>query len=113
MNSAFNENCSTEELFNTVMSSDIRNSLFEGYNCTCFVYGMTGAGKTYTMFGDICNYLTMNSPVKGLIMLSLKEITSFIKEKNDKLKDDSSVTQFSLKLSYLEIYNEQIYDLLA
>lgn len=42
---------------------------------------MTGAGKTYTMFGDICNYLTMNSSVKGLIMLSLQEIISLVREK--------------------------------
>eukprot|EP00831_Metopus_contortus_P071072 TRINITY_DN64991_c0_g1_i2.p3 TRINITY_DN64991_c0_g1~~TRINITY_DN64991_c0_g1_i2.p3 ORF type:complete len:119 (+),score=19.73 TRINITY_DN64991_c0_g1_i2:34-390(+) len=27
--------------------------LFQGYNATCFAYGMTGAGKTHTMFGDI------------------------------------------------------------
>lgn len=69
------------------MKGDLKQSLFEGYNCTCFVYGMTGAGKTYTMFGDICNYMTMNSSVKGLIMLSLKEIINLIKEKTAEYAD--------------------------
>lgn len=79
MSYAFNEECSNVDIFNQVMSSDLKKSLFEGYNCTCFVYGMTGAGKTYTMFGDICNYITMNSQITGLIMLSFKEILSLSK----------------------------------
>lgn len=82
LNKGFGEEASNEEVFDSVMKEDIRSSLFEGFNCTCFVYGMTGAGKTYTMFGDICNYMTMNSSVKGLIMLSLYEIISLIKEKS-------------------------------
>lgn len=68
-------------IFESLMKDDLKNSLLEGYNCTCFVYGMTGAGKTYTMFGDICNYMTMNSSVKGLIMLSLQEILYLVKDK--------------------------------
>ncbi|KAL4511582.1 hypothetical protein ABPG72_012427 [Tetrahymena utriculariae] len=141
MNRTFGEECSNEEVFDYVMKEDIKQSLFEGFNCTCFVYGMTGAGKTYTMFGDICNYLTMNSPIKGLIMLSLKEIIELMKEKkqniegdyisskrndtyndkNQQLSDENRFTpsqqqkqvSFRLKLSYLEIYNEQIHDLLS
>jgi Kinesin motor domain len=38
------------------------------------MYGMTGAGKTFTMFGDVTNYLSMNSSVPGIIMLALREI---------------------------------------
>ncbi|EAR82440.2 kinesin motor catalytic domain protein (macronuclear) [Tetrahymena thermophila SB210] len=141
MNRTFGEECSNDEVFDYVMKEDIKLSLFEGFNCTCFVYGMTGAGKTYTMFGDICNYLTMNSPIKGLIMLSLKEIMESMKEKkqnieedyisskrndtyndsNQELSDENRFTpnqqqkqvSFRLKLSYLEIYNEQIHDLLS
>lgn len=70
LNRGFGEECSNNEVFDYIMKEDIRHSLFEGFNCTCFVYGMTGAGKTYTMFGDVCNYMTMKSNVKGLIMLS-------------------------------------------
>ena len=56
------------------MKQDIQTSLFDGFHCTCFVYGMTGAGKTFTMFGDMNNYLTMNSSVPGIIVLALREI---------------------------------------
>ncbi|KAL4471355.1 hypothetical protein ABPG74_008248 [Tetrahymena malaccensis] len=141
MNRTFGEECSNEEVFDYVMKEDIKLSLFEGFNCTCFVYGMTGAGKTYTMFGDICNYLTMNSPIKGLIMLSLREIIELMKEKKQHIEEDyisskrndtyndnnqelsdenrfppnqqQKQVSFRLKLSYLEIYNEQIHDLLS
>lgn len=56
MNGVFGEYISNQEVFINTMKSDIRESLFEGFNCTCFVYGMTGAGKTYTMFGDISGF---------------------------------------------------------
>lgn len=83
MSSTFGEEITNESVFERAMKEDMRESLMEGFNCTCFVYGMTGAGKTYTMFGDICNYMTMHSNVKGLIMLSLREIMKLVREKRE------------------------------
>lgn len=68
----------------------------EGYNGTVFAYGMTGTGKTFSMQG------TANQP--GTIPLAITDIFSYIRENPDR--------EFLLRVSYLEIYNEKIFDLL-
>ncbi|SCU79793.1 LAFA_0B05644g1_1 [Lachancea sp. 'fantastica'] len=72
--------------------------LFEGYNGIVFAYGMTESGKTYTMSGT--------AEEAGLILLSVRQIYDRI---NNEQQDN---TLLSVKVSYLEIYNEKIYDLL-
>lgn len=47
----FDEDIPNHDVFNGSLSQLIPN-LFEGYNVTCMAYGITGAGKTYTMLGD-------------------------------------------------------------
>src|SRR3978361_501206 len=69
----------------------------EGYHGTVFAYGMTGTGKTFSMQG------TANSP--GVIPLAITDIFSYIRENPER--------EFLLRVSYLEIYNEKIYDLLS
>ncbi|CAI9110537.1 OLC1v1010585C3 [Oldenlandia corymbosa var. corymbosa] len=71
--------------------------LIQGLNATIFAYGSTGSGKTYTMVG------TKDDP--GLMVLSLKTIFDLIKK-------DDSCDDFEVTCSYLEVYNEVIYDLL-
>ncbi|KAH9844494.1 kinesin-like protein KIN-7K, chloroplastic [Teratosphaeria destructans] len=71
--------------------------VMEGYHGTVFAYGMTGTGKTFSMQG------TANSP--GVIPLAITDIFSYIRENPDR--------EFLLRVSYLEIYNERIYDLLS
>ena len=51
---AFSEQYSNEDIYNYSIQPLIPNIL-EGYNVTCFAYGMTGAGKTHTMIGNIMN----------------------------------------------------------
>ena len=68
-----------------------------GYNATVFAYGATGAGKTYTMLGTETN--------PGIMPLTLKELFTKVREfKNER--------EYKLKFWYLEIYNENIRDLL-
>jgi centromeric protein E len=69
----------------------------EGYHGTVFAYGMTGTGKTFSMQG------TMTNP--GVIPLAITDIFSYIRETPHR--------EFLLRVSYLEIYNEKIYDLLS
>ncbi|KIW30084.1 uncharacterized protein PV07_05860 [Cladophialophora immunda] len=71
--------------------------VMEGYHGTVFAYGMTGTGKTFSMQG------TMSSP--GVIPLAITDIFSYIRETPHR--------EFLLRVSYLEIYNEKIHDLLA
>ena len=69
----------------------------EGYHGTVFAYGMTGTGKTFSMQG------TATSP--GVIPLAITDIFSYIRE--------TPLREFLLRVSYLEIYNEKINDLLS
>jgi centromeric protein E len=69
----------------------------EGYHGTVFAYGMTGTGKTFSMQG------TTTSP--GVIPLAITDIFSYIRETPHR--------EFLLRVSYLEIYNEKIHDLLS
>ncbi|KAI0192908.1 kinesin motor domain-containing protein [Xylaria flabelliformis] len=71
--------------------------VMEGYHGTVFAYGMTGTGKTFSMQG------TASSP--GVIPLAITDIFSYIRE--------TPTREFLLRVSYLEIYNERIHDLLS
>ncbi|XP_058069556.1 kinesin-like protein KIN-8B isoform X2 [Magnolia sinica] len=93
---AFGPECTNMDVYRKSISSTIAG-VIQGLNATVFAYGSTGSGKTYTMVG------THDDP--GLMVLSLHTIFDLIK------KDDSS-DDFEVTCSYLEVYNEVIYDLL-
>ncbi|KAH9620804.1 hypothetical protein KSS87_012573 [Heliosperma pusillum] len=93
---AFGPNSCNLDLYKRVVSSTIAG-VVQGINSTIFAYGSTGSGKTHTMVG------TQEDP--GLMVLSLHTIFDFI-EKDDSPED------FEVTCSYLEVYNEVIYDLL-
>ncbi|KAF8342401.1 kinesin-domain-containing protein [Amanita rubescens] len=71
----------------------------DGYNAVIFAYGQTCSGKTYTLSGDSAG----EEP--GIIPRSMREVFATIKRTPDR--------EYLLRCSYLEIYNETIYDLLA
>ena len=82
--------------------------VLQGYNCTVFAYGQTGTGKTHTMEGlkDYDgNWET--DPDAGIIPRSLVDIFE-ARNKNGFDKDS-----FQIKVSFLELYNEEIFDLLS
>ncbi|KAL5706624.1 Kinesin-like protein KIN-7D [Ranunculus cassubicifolius] len=79
-----------------VAARPVVKSAMEGINGTVFAYGVTSSGKTHTMHGD------QNSP--GIIPLAIKDVFSIIQ--------DTPGREFLLRVSYLEIYNEVINDLL-
>jgi hypothetical protein len=71
----------------------------QGYNGTIFAYGQTGTGKTFTMEGG-------SSPEsKGIIPRTIEWIFDAIKKMTDQ--------QFLVQASFIEIYNEEVRDLLA
>ncbi|KAG8188866.1 hypothetical protein JTE90_018272 [Oedothorax gibbosus] len=76
------------------------DSVINGFNGTIIAYGQTGAGKTYTMEGVIGN-----TEHEGVIPNSFKHIFSYIAR--------SENTQFLVSASYLEIYQEEVRDLLS
>ncbi|XP_043712622.1 kinesin-like protein KIN-7D, mitochondrial isoform X2 [Telopea speciosissima] len=79
-----------------VAARPVVKAAMEGVNGTVFAYGVTSSGKTHTMHGD------QNSP--GVIPLAIKDVFSMIQ--------DTPGREFLLRVSYLEIYNEVINDLL-
>ncbi|AQK75343.1 Kinesin heavy chain-like protein [Zea mays] len=79
-----------------VAAQHVVSGAMEGVNGTIFAYGVTSSGKTHTMHGD------QRSP--GIIPLSVKDAFSIIQETPNR--------EFLLRVSYLEIYNEVVNDLL-
>ena len=75
-------------------------SVLNGFNGTIFAYGQTGTGKTFTIEG-----VRNNKELKGVIPNSFDHIFSFISRSTDQ--------QYLVRAQYLEIYQEDIRDLLA
>nr|GEW03252.1 kinesin-like protein KIN-5C [Tanacetum cinerariifolium] len=86
----------------------IVNEVLEGFNCTIFAYGQTGTGKTYTMEGE-CKRAKSGPDGElpseaGVIPRSVKQIFDMLEGQN---------AEYSVKVTFLELYNEEITDLLA
>ncbi|XP_077349676.1 kinesin-like protein KIF9 [Lithobates pipiens] len=90
---------SQDVVYDTVAKSVVSKAL-QGYNGTLMCYGQTGAGKTHTITGTTENYTH-----RGIIPRALQQVFKEIGEQSD-----NSVT---VRVSYLEIYNETLFDLLS
>ncbi|CAM0905071.1 unnamed protein product [Alopecurus aequalis] len=99
-----------EELFKLVGLRLVENCL-SGFNSSIFAYGQTGSGKTYTMWGPL-SALSGDSMgcERGLTPRVFEQLFSRIKEEQGK-HTDKELT-YNCTCSFLEIYNEQITDLL-
>ncbi|KAK1563570.1 hypothetical protein Q3G72_029364 [Acer saccharum] len=86
----------------------IVNEVLEGFNCTIFAYGQTGTGKTYTMEGE-CK--KAKSGPNGELPLEAGVIPRAVKQIFDTLEGQNA--EYSVKVTFLELYNEEITDLLA
>ncbi|XP_070973567.1 kinesin-like protein KIF19 [Oncorhynchus clarkii lewisi] len=93
---AFDYSANQEEVYRATTKGLIEG-LISGYNATVFAYGPTGCGKTYTMLG------TDREP--GIYVRTLNDLFKAIEETSDDM-------QYNISMSYLEIYNEMIRDLL-
>ncbi|KAF9579272.1 hypothetical protein BGW38_004531 [Lunasporangiospora selenospora] len=85
-----------EQIYGTSVKNLVQSAM-EGYNGTVFAYGQTSSGKTYTMSG--------NEQQPGITPRAIEDIFKYIRENPDR--------EFLLRVSYLEIYNESIRDLLS
>uniref|UniRef100_A0AAX7TAK5 Kinesin motor domain-containing protein n=1 Tax=Astatotilapia calliptera TaxID=8154 RepID=A0AAX7TAK5_ASTCA len=97
----FEETCSQEEIYSASVQPLI-DAFFQGFNATVFAYGQTGSGKTYTIGeANICSF---SDEEQGIIPRAVADIF--------KLLDENDLTDFSVRVSYLEIYKEDFKDLL-
>jgi len=92
----YDEYTSNERIFTEVAEPMIWD-LMEGINGSIFCYGQTGSGKTFTMQGNI-------KKLPGIIPKAIDTVFSYIEETPER--------QYLLRISYLEIYNECLNDLL-
>lgn len=110
----------TEQLYDRQIRPIVRAAM-TGYNGTCFAYGQTASGKTHTMMGS------QTEP--GVIPLAVDELFDFIRKVSAVASDcpewsmsradlfatnpqQNTTRSFTLRVSFLEIYNEQLRDLL-
>lgn len=92
----FDKEATQEEIYlNT--SKLLLEEVLEGYNATVFAYGATGSGKTYTMVG--------NGENPGIMVRAVSDLFSLIEQKKSK--------KVSIKVLYVEVYNENIRDLIS
>ncbi len=87
-----------EEVFDTMVSPIVQECL-AGFNCTIFAYGQTGTGKTHTMEGDI-----HHEDMAGIVPRSIRAIFETL---------TNGGAEFTVRVSFLELYNEELQDLLV
>jgi kinesin family member 18/19 len=95
-NRVFGTDSSNKDIYQQSILPNI-NGIFKGYNYTAFAYGITGSGKTHTMLG-IHN---KTEEVEGLCEMMVNDIMAH------------KPPDLQIFLSYIEIYNEQVKDLLS
>uniref|UniRef100_A0A0D9VSL0 Kinesin motor domain-containing protein n=1 Tax=Leersia perrieri TaxID=77586 RepID=A0A0D9VSL0_9ORYZ len=82
----------------------IVNDVLEGYNCTVFAFGQTGTGKTYTMEGEMRQKAGELPSTAGVIPRAVRHIFDILEARK---------ADYSMKVTFLELYNEDMTDLLA
>ena len=102
----------------------IADGCLEGYNGTIFAYGQTGSGKTFTIQGptvsiggeeqmlSVSNASEERYEMRGLMQRSFEYIFGLLEARKEEAEASSAEFGFLVTSSYLEIYNEQIVDLL-
>lgn len=93
----------TQEQVYNLSVSDMLDKLFCGFNATILAYGQTGSGKTHTMGTAFDGSLDENV---GVIPRAMHDIFERIKNLSDEY-------DFVIKCSFMELYQEQLYDLLS
>nr|XP_014345707.1 PREDICTED: kinesin-like protein KIF15 [Latimeria chalumnae] len=98
----------TQEAVFSSVAKNLVESCMNGYNGTIFAYGQTGSGKTFTMLGP-SESDNFSHNLRGVIPRSFEYLFFLVNREKEKAGDGKS---FLCKCSFIEIYNEQIFDLL-
>ncbi|XP_053573646.1 kinesin-like protein KIF7 [Bombina bombina] len=95
------ETCNQEAVYALTVQS-LLESFFQGFNVTVFAYGQTGSGKTYTI-GE-ASISSISEDDQGVVPRAMAEIF--------KLIDENDLIDYTIRVSYLEVYKEEFKDLL-
>ncbi|CAK7205800.1 hypothetical protein SEUCBS139899_008579 [Sporothrix eucalyptigena] len=104
-NGVYDQATTQEELFNAEVAPHIK-ALFQGLDITLFAYGVTGTGKTHTMRGG------MKLADRGVIPRLLSHVFRRGKKMIKDAEGEGRRVDVDVALSYYEIYNDKVYDLL-
>ncbi|PPD93665.1 hypothetical protein GOBAR_DD09414 [Gossypium barbadense] len=109
--SVLDANSSQENVFQLIGVPLVKNAL-AGFNTSILSYGQTGSGKTYTMWGPPSAMVEDHSPAshQGIVPRIFQMLFSEIQREQE--NSDGRQTNYQCRCSFLEIYNEQIGDLL-
>ncbi|ORC87835.1 putative C-terminal motor kinesin [Trypanosoma theileri] len=88
-----------QELVYNTAAADLVEAVVQGFNCTLLCHGQSGSGKTYTLFGG------NTYPTRGCVPRAIQAVFDSIKL--------SSEREFKVSLTFVEVYGEQVYDLLG
>ncbi|KAJ3479834.1 hypothetical protein NLG97_g8219 [Lecanicillium saksenae] len=97
----FDMDCQQQDIFDFSIRPTV-DDILNGYNGTVFAYGQTGAGKSYTMMGTSID----DESGRGVIPRIVEQIFASI-------MSSPSTIEYTVRVSYMEIYMERIRDLLA
>ncbi|ORZ04348.1 P-loop containing nucleoside triphosphate hydrolase protein [Absidia repens] len=95
----FDQHATQENVYDEVVQP-ILDQVLEGFNCTIFAYGQTGSGKTYTMEGNLEERHTRDAGIIPRVITNLFDML------------EANHSEYSVKVSLLELYNEELRDLL-
>ncbi|CAM37894.2 putative OSM3-like kinesin [Leishmania braziliensis MHOM/BR/75/M2904] len=98
-----NNNFSQQDIF-TQFIMPLTESVLSGFNATVFAYGQSGSGKTHTMTG-----VMGDNALEGVIPRCVKHIFNTVKM----MKDEAPGTTVNMYVSFMELYNGKVRDLLA
>lgn len=104
----FDENSTQKDVYDGTAKKFIPKVL-NGENVTIFAYGATGAGKTHTMLGNTRTDEAAQRADAGIIPNSVSDLFAYIDSLSHNLAYGES---YQVLFSYMEVYNEQVYDLL-
>ncbi|NXC51233.1 KIF12 protein, partial [Penelope pileata] len=102
----FDADASQEAVFEGSGMRQLVELAIDGFSCTVFAFGQTGSGKTYTLMGPL-GQASPQSEAPGLLGLMQRSFACLLEQSR------SRGTGLALSASYLEIYNEQVRDLLS
>lgn len=102
----FPPHCDTGHVYEQIASPIVKSAL-EGYNGTLFAYGQTSSGKTYSLMG------TEDEP--GIITRAVNDLFASIEQAQNLVNSNPHMpqTQYLVRCSYIEIYNEELRDLFS
>ena len=98
----FGPTSTQERVYESAVKPMVRDVL-DGYNCTVFAYGQTGTGKTHTMSGAHDAECDVLSSEAGIIPRAMSHVFEYL---------ERAELEYHVKVTYLELYNEEITDLL-